>query len=95
MRILKVFSEGESLKKEMQMFYKDNFILVARCSDTDNIIELVNGIKVDYRMINTLQDAMWQVAGCVYTFVEFRSDQTSAEAREFIQSRIRDPREYS
>lgn len=95
MRILKVYTNHEMLDKAVQEIGTDNDKWVVNYNADKKHIELANGVIFHFKNIKTLADAHYQISGCIYSFVEFHSDEITQQAKEFIWSRVRDPKDYS
>lgn len=95
MRILKVYTDNISLHKAVQGIGADNDKWVVNYNKDKKHIELANGIVFHFKNIKTLADAQYQIPGSIYSFVEFHSDEITEEAKRFIWSRVRDPKDYS
>ena len=103
MLILKVYTDYLKADNDLYSFgnmnYKHTvkFHDMLRHKDGWADIELANGVRAEFRVITSLEDAHRQIAGKIYSFVEYHADFVSlpADIRQFIQSRIRDPRDYS
>lgn len=101
MKILKVYSDPDVMKMAAVKIGTDMDKWVCNYHDIQGVderildIELLNGVVFHFRVITDLHQAMNYTSGCVYPFVEFTSEFISDDARNFIMSRIRDPRDYS
>lgn len=95
MRILKVYTDNISLHKAVQGIGIDNDKWVVNYNKDEKHIELANGVIFHFKNIKTLSDAHYQISESVYSFVEFHSDEITQQAKEFIWSRVRDPKGYS
>ncbi len=101
MLILKVYTDQERLKKDLRSLAMDNDKWVVNYHDFDNLygaygdVELGNGIRFQFRLIKNLTDAHKQISGFRYPFVEYHSDGVPQDVKDFILSRIRDPRDYN
>lgn len=103
MKILKVYTDYLKAEIDLHSFgnmnYKEtvNSLDMLKHRDGFADIELSNGVEVEFRVINNLEDAHTQIAGKIYSFVEYHADfvSLSEDIRQFIQSRIRDPKDYS
>lgn len=103
MIILKVYTDYLKADADLYSFGNMNYKNIVKFHDKLQHgqgyadVELANGVKVDFRVFSNLEDAHKQISGKVYTFVEYHSDfiTLSSDIRQFIQSRIRDPRDYS
>ena len=103
MQILKVYTDALKADNDLYSFGNMNYKHVVAFQDMIEHkegyakIELANGVKIEFRIITSLEDAHKQISGNVYTFVEYHADfvSLSSDIRQFIQSRIRDPKDYS
>ena len=100
MKILKVYSDLATMVKAASKIGTDMGKWVCNYHDVEGVdgrildIELLNGVRFQFRVITSLQQAMNYTSGCVYPFVEFTSEFISDDAKNFIMGRIRDPRDY-
>lgn len=101
MQILKVYTDPVKLKEHLYSIAIENDKWVVNFHDfTDHDpaygeVELGNGIRFQFRLLRTLSDAHQQISGFRFPFVEYHSDDVPQDVKEFILSRIRDPRDYS
>lgn len=98
MLILKVYTDSTEMRKAAVKMGTDMDNWVCNYHDMGYPfvdIELVNGIRFEFRTINNLEEAMYYTAAPCYTFVEYHSDIVSQDVKNFILSRIRDPRDYA
>lgn len=101
MQILKVYTDPIKLKKHLYSLALENDKWVVNFHDftdhhpTYGEVELGNGIRFQFRLLRTLTDAHRQISGFRFPFVEYHSDDVPQEVKDFILSRIRDPRDYS
>lgn len=95
MRILKVYTDDLVMHRAVQGIGTDNDKWVVNYNKHEQHLELANGVVFHFKNIKTLADAQYQISGCIYSFVEFHSEEITQEAKEFIWSRVRDPMDYS
>lgn len=101
MLILKVYTDISKLREHLYSIGTANEHYVTAFHDCLDYkrpyadVVLANGIKFQFRLLRTLSDAHEQIAGCRYPFVEYHSDDVPQDVKDFILSRLGDPKDYS
>lgn len=88
MNILKVYGKHEILVSDIRHFATEN--PGAKLLHKDNVVELYNGVRVCFVVVNNPDDAFKRVAGKTFQCLDLHpSVSIDLETLAYLQSRIR------